>query len=245
MKLIPVNHENSLLEECGYTNPINFDNPNFHGYQKGVAICIINKETGIIERNMLGLSNIPEERRDEYLKEILESKEIVKIVDDITQLENEKLVPKQIFYLPYIVGNHSIFKPTVNNDNISGASNVHYEIDVELLFVHDNLNRYMTIHFTTQNVSVMDCIYGLFDEEDTLKDELIAQGAHYLEKEDDEGNQGYGIDFYDEAGNRYVLYYPGAFGGERLRDDLVSMRVIDIKMEYDTDYEEETENPEH
>lgn len=229
MKLIPVNKDSELLQELdvGYTDILEYNDPRFHGHQKGVAICIINKETGAVEKNML--NGAPEDKKDEYLKEILESKQVIKVVDDIHQYENDKLIPKQIFFLPYIVADHPVFKQTVNNMNISGAINVHYEVDVELLFVHNNLNRYILIHFTTQNVSIMDCVHGLFDEDDTLREEMANNGIAYIEEENEDGEWGYGVDYYDEAGNREVFYYSGDWAGERLRDDLVSMRVINMK----------------
>lgn len=229
MKLIPVNKDSELLQQLGigYTDALEYNDPRFHGHQIGVIICIIDKKSGVVEKNMLDCAP---DKKDEYLKEILESKQVLKVVDDICQWENDKSVSKQVFFLPYIVADHSVFKQTVNNMNVSGASNVHYEIDVELLFVHNNLNRYMLIHFSTQNVSVMDCVHGLFDEDDTLREEMANNGIAYMEEEENEGGEwGYGVDYYDEAGNREIFYYSGDWAGERLRDDLVSMRVIGIK----------------
>lgn len=232
MKLFPLNKDIPILEECGYGEVLDFKNDSFHGHQKGVAICVINKESGAVEQNMLreNLKN-----REELLKMILESKKIIKIVNDITQLEGDKLIPKQVFYLPYMVADHSVFKETVNWDNVSGASNVTYELDVEILFVHENLNRYITTHITTKNVSIMDAVYGMFEIDDLLQTEFPLHGFRYQEEPDKEGMQGWIVDFYDEAGNRYEY---GFENGERLRDTIASVRLIGIEMEIDNDSEE-------
>lgn len=226
MRLIPLNKEIDILQECGYTSPLDYDDKLFHGHQKGVAICLINKETGVVEENMLR-KNLP--NKDELLKMILESKAIIKVADEITQMENGKLVKKTLIFLPYAVAGHSVFKNTVNFDNISGATNVEYELDIEVLFVHENLNRYMTFKMCTTNVSMMDGIYSIFEDDEELKKELIDQGCRIAGAEDETGDEDdIVVDFYDEAGNRYEYGFPS---GERLRDTIASVRIIDLKME--------------
>lgn len=227
MKLIPVNKNVDILKKCGYDEVLEFNNDQFHGHQKGVAICIINKKTGVIEQNMLR-QNL--ENRDALLQMILTSKNIVKVVDDITQMEGNELVAKQVFYIPYVVERHSVFKNTVNWDNVNGATNVSYELDIEILFVHENLNRYITIHASTKNVSIMDIVYGMFEEDDFLEKELPLHGIEWKEPGDEDGLEGYVVDFYDEAGGRYEYGFPN---GERLRDAITSIRLIGIEMEID------------
>lgn len=237
MKLIPLNKDCDILKECGFEGALTYDNPKFHGHQKGVAICLINKETGRVENNMLS-EKLGDKRRDDILKMILESKTIVKVVDEINQYEEGRLIKKQIFYLPYIVEGHSVFKPTINYDNISGATNVEYQLDIEILFVHENLNRYITVHVTTTNVSIMDSIYYMFEDDDLLKEELLLHGIEYVssyEESDEDGCTGYNVDFYDEAGNMYHYGFPS---GERLRDTVASVRLVGISMDI---IDEETE----
>lgn len=239
MKLIPLNKEIPIIDECGYGDILEFNNDKFHGHQKGVAICIINKQTGVVEQNMLREKL---KDRDKLLKMILESKTIIKVVDEITQLEDGKLVPKQIFYLPYMVDGHSAFKGTVNWDNVSGATNVSYELDIEILFVHEHLNRYITVHASTVNVSIMDIIYGMFEEDDFLEKELPLHGIEWREPGGEDGLEGYVVDFYDEAGNRYEYGFPN---GERLRDTIASVRLIGIEMEIEGNESETVQDTEH
>ena len=143
-------------------------------------------------------------------------------------MEDGKLKPRTIYYLPYYVADHSFLKPTVLYENISGACNVSYDISVEVLFVEDNLNRYITLDFQTRNVSVMDLVYDLFDQ-DEPENELLATGLHF-EKETEDNEEGFYLDFYDEAGNQYNLCFSRL---DRLRDAIVSMRLIGIKCEID------------
>ena len=103
-----------------------------------------------------------------------------------------------------------------------------YDISVEVLFVEDNLNRYITLDFQTRNVSVMDLVYDLFDQ-DEPENELLTTGLHF-EKETEDNEEGFYLDFYDEAGNQYNLCFSRL---DRLRDAIVSMRLIGIKCEID------------
>ena len=74
----------------------------------------------------------------------------------------------------------------------------------------------------------MDLVYDLFDQ-DEPEDELLATGLHFEEETEDE-EEGFYLDFYDEAGNQYNLCFSRL---ERLRDAIVSMRLIGIKCKID------------
>ena len=227
MKLIPVNKDVELIQEIGFDGVLEYNNECFRGHQKGVVICLINKETGVVEENHL------KSESEEVLKKILESKEIIKIVEDITQLDEDagKLVPKQLFYLPYIVSGHSAYKPTINYRNISGAINVDYTLEIEVLLVHNGLSRYITLKVYTTNTSIMDSVRLAFDGLNDDVEEFKENGFFYQKEEDEEGNIGLCVDFYDEAGNRYNQYYSGMYPGDQLWDDIVSVRLIGFKEE--------------
>ena len=226
---------NETVKTYGFPEIMEYDNPSFHGTQKGICICIKDNETGTIIDNCMPKpaikegdeSDIEKIRADE-LQRLLSDNKILLIEDGITQMEDGKLKPRTIYYLPYYVVDHSFLKPTVLYENISGACNVSYDISVEVLFVEDNLNRYITLDFQTRNVSVMDLVYDLFDQ-DEPEDELLATGLHF-EKETEDNEEGFYLDFYDEAGNQYNLCFSRL---DRLRDAIVSMRLFEIKCEID------------
>lgn len=244
MKLKSLNKD---ISKWGYSQDMEYTDADFHGHQRGVAVGIKNNVTGKIEVNCLPKSLGDEQTRDFMLEELLNDKSILLIENGITQFDEEgkNLVPKTIYYLPYYVDGHSVLQPTVTNENISGACNVSYECKVELLFVEDGLNRYATIDFNTRNISIMDMVHDLF-EWDELEDELANSGVHF-EEETDEDEEGFYLDFYNEAGERYNLCFSTL---ERLRDDIVSMRLIDIKCHIDCEEKKdetgrETESSEH
>ena len=223
------------VKEYGFPEVMEYDNTSFHGTQKGICICIKDNETDIIIDNCMptpavkeGDEDSIEKIRADELQKLLNDNRILLIEDRITQMEDGKLKPRTIYYLPYYVADHSFLKPTVLYENISGACNVSYDISVEVLFVEDNLNRYITLDFQTRNVSVMDLVYNLFDQ-DEPEDELLATGLHF-EKETEDNEEGFYLDFYDEAGNQYNLCFSRL---DRLRDAIVSMRLIGIKCEID------------
>ena len=226
---------NETVKTYGFPEIMEYDNPSFHGTQKGICICIKDNETGTIIDNCMpkpaikeGDESDIEKIRTDELQRLLSDNKILLIEDGITQMEDGKLKPRTIYYLPYYVADHSFLKPTVLYENISGACNVSYDISIEVLFVEDNLNRYITLDFQTRNVSVMDLVYDLFDQ-DEPEDELLATGLHF-EKETEDNEEGFYLDFYDEAGNQYNLCFSRL---DRLRDAIVSMRLIGIKCEID------------
>ena len=218
------------IQKYGFPLTMEYNNPFFHGTQKGICICLKDNETGKILDNSMptpiledGNKSDIEEVRMDKLQQILNDNQVLLIEERITQMENGKLKPRTIYYVPYYVDDHSFLKPTVLYDNISGATNVSYQLSVEVLFVEDNLNRYVTLDFETVNISVMDLVYSLFDNYE-LEDTLISAGIHF-EEEDENHEEGYYLDFYDEAGNQYNLCFSRL---DRLRDAIVSIRLISI-----------------
>ena len=155
MKLMAVNKN---TEKYGFPQVMEYENPNFNGHQVGVVICIQNNETKEMEVNYLSEKLGDEHTRDFLLGELLREEKAVLITDVITQFDTEgkRLIPKTIFYMPYFVEEHSRFKPTVINDNVSGACNVSYDVTVELVFADEGLCRYLTASFKTRNIPVFE-----------------------------------------------------------------------------------------
>ena len=223
------------VKEYGFPVIMDYNNPNFHGTQKGICICIKDNDTDMIIDNCMPTPAVKEGNKDSIekiraneLQKLLNDNRILIIEDKITQMEDGKLKPRTIYYLPYYVADHSFLKPTVLYENISGACNVSYDVSIEVLFVEDNLNRYVTFDFKTCNVSIMDLVYDLFNQNE-LGDELLATGLHF-EEETEDNEKGFYLDFYDEAGNKYDLCFSRL---ERLRDAIVSMRLIKIDSKID------------
>ena len=223
------------IKEYGFPVIMDYNNPSFHGTQKGICICIKDNDTDMIIDNCMPTPAVKEGNEDSIekiraneLQKLLNDNRILIIEDKITQMEDGKLKPRTIYYLPYYVADHSFLKPTVLYENISGTCNVSYDVSIEVLFVEDNLNRYVTFDFKTCNVSVMDLVYDLFNQNE-LGDELLATGLHFKEETED-NEKGFYLDFYDEAGNKYDLCFSRL---ERLRDAIVSMRLIKIDSKID------------
>ena len=211
------------LDEYGYTKEIGYDNPDFHGHQIGICIGMLDTETKDIVENMIGESYGDKEKRDSILNDIIKNEDIIKVEKNITQLVDGQLKTRTLFYLPYAVADHTAYQPTANFSNIVAASNVVNHTTVEILFVEDNLNRYITYSYDAVNISIMDEIYDYFNNysNDNLFDGLTYQ-------EDGEEGPGYYLDFYDEAGEKFMLCFSSL---ERLRDSIVSVRLLDVVTE--------------
>lgn len=212
---------NKNTEKFGYPMEMEYSNPDFNGHQVGIILCIQRNDTKEIEKNYLPENLGDEQTRDFLLGELLHEKKAVLITEEIVQYEDEgeegivSLVPKTAYYMPYYVKDHSRFKPTVLDLNVSGASNVSYEYEVEVLFSTDGLCRYMTIPFKTYNIPIINSVYSLFN----FDSELEEVGFKYDEEAD-----AYTLDFYNEAGHRVDL----TFEPKEFRDLIVSMRLISM-----------------
>ena len=218
MKLKSVNQ---LGPEYGMPEFLSYEKSSFHGHQLGIYIGLQNIETGDFEEISL---SVPEEELEQRIKELIENKDIYVITETINQLNEacNGFVKKNVYYLPYYVDGHSVFRPTINNENVSGASNVSYDLSIELLFVFEDCNRYITWDTSTRNISMFSLIQSI--EFDDL-------GIGYLDATD-EYEEGYALDFYDEAGHDYVRTFRDI---EDLLDCLVSARIIGITMHIDKD----------
>ena len=188
-------------------------------------MCVINNETNEVEENYLSETLGDKETREFLLGELLHEKKAVLMSESITQFDNEhkNLIPKTIYYMPYFVMDHSRFKPTVMNDNVSGACNVSYDIETELLFVTDDgLCRYLTVPFKTRNISMFELVNDLLEYPE---DEDLRELGIEWQQETDDMEAGYALDFYNEVGQRFVLTFRNI---SRLKDCLASMRMTNI-----------------
>lgn len=224
MKLRALNGDKAV--KYGYDPELEYKNPSFHGHQVGIVVGVFDANTNEIVRNALPGIFPTEEEKDAALRELIADESIIKIENVITQIDDDKLVPRIIYYVPYAVVEHSVFQPTINFANINPAINATNKVTVEILFVEYGLNRYVTYTYYTSNVSVMNEIYDMYEP-------LDIPGLEFREETEDE-DAGYYLDFYDEAGEKTELYFSD--WGE-LMDTIVSVRILDIETRIKTDRE--------
>lgn len=213
---------NHLDPKFGYPDEIQYDDKRFHGHQKGVCIGLKNVNTNKIEQNFLSESI---ENRDALLEELLSLEGVILAQESITQFDEagKNLIPKILYYLPYAVKDHSIFQPTLNDDNVeTRVSNVSNRFEVEILFVTDNLNRYVTIPFETRNISMFESVDDMFDDTFDESHELYKAGMRWKDETEDE-EAGYYLDFYNEAGQRFDVGFSRL---DDFRDTIASVRLL-------------------
>lgn len=212
MKIIAVNKD-----VPGYPNEMGYNNPEFNGHQIGIAVFVINNVTGKIDDNLTKLS------LDE-VNDMLNNESIIFIHESITQVDNGELVPKTIYYLPYYVDGHSLARPSVNNVNTDTDRGYTCYSEIELLFVHEGLNRYLTVNLASKGIPLIDLVDDAFTSGRDNEAFLNSMGISYVECcEDDEEESGYVLDFYNEAGGRTEFTFSRL---ELLRNCLVSIRLI-------------------
>lgn len=218
MKIISLNKN---PERYGFLTEMEYKNEDFHGHQLALGIGIKNPD-GSWDR--VYTSGNTEEERIELADIILNDNSLIILEDKCTQLENNNLITKTVYYFPYYVADHSAYQPTINFNQISDACNVINNVKIEVLFVKDSwYNRYVTFDIKANNFSLMDFIenLGIYIEESAInkKDFFIATEDS---NEYDEGN--IVLDFYDKSGRKYL------YGGDvsSLLKLISSIRIIDI-----------------
>lgn len=232
MKIVSLNKN---PERYGYLSEMDYKNPNFHGHQTALAIGIKRPDGSWQEVYTSG------DTLDEKIKiadEILNDKSLIILEDKITQLENDKLVLKTIYYFPYYVADHSAYQPTINFDQISYACNVTNDVKIEVLFVSEDgwYNRYVTFDMHTTSANGGSCMM-LIDFIDDLRIEIeerakSSKDFFILDDEDAEGYREYeyeegdiALDFYDKSGQMHIIAYQNT---NSFLDLISSVRIIDI-----------------
>lgn len=223
---------NNLDPKFGFPNEMGYENENFHGHQIGVAVCIENMD-GSIFKNMLkeGTKNA-----DDVLKELLSSGAKF-IEEDITQMDDENnLHRRKIVYLPYAAIESSCFQPTINFDCVDDAVNTHHHVKIEVLFVADQLNRYVIVETDTQNVSMLELVNDTFNDDESLEE----LGFKHLTDCDD--GEGWYLDMYNEAGAKFDVNL--GLTGDQILTNVNSVRLISIETFMEENRKEEQKDEE-
>ena len=222
MKVISLNKN---PEKYGYPMEMDFKKSNFHGHQTACTIGI-RRTDGTWD--MLYTPGDTKEEKTKIAEDMLNDKSLLIVEQRLTQMENEVLVPKTIYFLPYYVADHSVYKPTINFDQISKSSNTNSDVKIEVLFVSEEgwYNRYVVFDLKVSgSYSLMDFISSL---EQIIEDAAENNRHFWINTENEEYEEGDIIlDFYDESGQKTFV------GGnvEYFLDMVSSIRIIDIKTE--------------
>jgi hypothetical protein len=214
------------ITQYGYPLETELDRKGFHGHQIGMCIGIRDAATNKVKQNY-----IPNDDFNIQFDKMLEDKELLLLQDTITQMENNELKRRHIYYIPYYVVEHSAYKPTINFEQISYACNVINTVQIEVLFVDNDYNRYVTFELNTKgghmsrSLSLLEFIEDL---EKFIEDKVsIGEDFKYVPAGDSEYDEGdIMLDMYDKAGNRVEI----AFSNAREFLKLVSsVRIINLE----------------
>lgn len=200
---------NPKLCEFGFAESFDYDKSNsgFFGHQLGLFAGIYNNETDTIESNRLpmGLEN-----RDEILKDLIENADSYKMIQhdfNAYDMKTDTLVSKTMYLAPYVPTSASFLRPTCTDTNIDPAMNCHYELEIELLLVKEDLRRYITMHAKTVNIGMLNLVHDFFDYDYENVETFFPEDKNFLKYMSHEGEEGYGIKFYDEIGEEYIVLY--------------------------------------
>ena len=216
------------LAQCGYADELEYTNPGFHGHQIGISLGVTDVTTGEIVENYISETQGDEATRKAILKSILKDESVIKIEKPIHQLVDGNLVSRTIWFAPYAVKDHSVFQETLNFNNLVCSDMTMNHVVLEVLFVEQNLNRYITMSYDTKNSSIMDTVYDIFEYTNNIEE--WNKDIKYIEN--GESGTGYYLDFYDEAGEKVMLCFSDM---KRLRDAIVSVRLLEVSTTIEED----------
>ena len=214
---------NKLDPKYGFPDTVWFDDENYHGHQRGIALCIKEEDTGEIYRNYIKPLDGNADA-DELAKELINDKNIKLLVDEETYFnEGEGKLSKRILYqLPYANIDSSAFKTTVNFDGADDDPDHNHKMTIEVLFVINGLNRYIEIVTETTDEGPVQAAINYLKNPDNLVD----IGFERVE-DDDEIEDGWYLEVYNEANKE-----GSAFMGATPEDILLyinSIRLIGIE----------------
>ena len=217
--------------EYGFAPEIKIKNEDFHGHQIGLCIGVRDAKTNAVMHN-----NIPDDDFNDKFDKILEDKELLLLQDYISIREDDITKDGYIYYLPYYVVNHSVFQPTVNFDQVTHAYGYMNKVKVEVLFIDNSYNRYVTFdyeasEFCGHSCTLMDFISNCLEHE-IVEMALEGKEFKYADKIDPEHNETYEgeiiLDMYDKVGGRMQRAFENV---KEVIDAISSVRIIGLDIE--------------
>ena len=208
----------------GYPIEMQYDNNDFFGTQRGIALGSINAKTEeVVDAYTPGDTF---EEKSEVFMNILNDKNILLI--EQFQEKTDDLEGKYIYYLPYYVQNHTVYQPGILYENIKYSNDKVNNIVVEILLCRNNLNRYIHLMFKSINVPIWDLINDAFYVDTKEVSKQI--NLEYVTKEEEEEkgiSSGYYLEYYDEIGNPYSVWFKEV--GD-IKKDIIAFRLIDLNV---------------
>lgn len=193
---------NKLDPKYGFCDALGYDMPDYHGHQKGIALCIKDKATGKIYRNYMrpldGNANA-----DELVEEILNNKNIKLLVDEEKYFDPATggLGTRELYLLPYANLDSTAFKTSVNYDGADkDPKNIH-KMTIEVLFVINGLNRYIEITTERNDAGPVQAALDYLKDPDNLTD----IGFEWIEGTEN-NQEGWYIDVYNEANKEGMAF---------------------------------------
>ena len=124
------------------------------------------------------------------------------------------------YFIPYKVKGHCSSKPTITDVYVDSCSNVHYDVEYEILLVAgDDFKRFITVEFETEG-SFSSSFFDQIESVENMFDEWFEEESHGF-MIDEDGNKT--VTFYDETGENCDIDISSI---DELMSMIMSIRVI-------------------
>lgn len=225
----PANKAETLLKPLAKTLTLKEE---FYGTTIGIAITQTDCEISEILTDNLSipLNDLMELLKDDQLTETYGIAPM-----RITQHKDGKLVDSLLWMLLFTPETHSSRKPTVTYPQVDpSVHNVSCLIDIEIILADDEYSRSFIYRVSTANVPMFPLVNDLFEyelsddlEEKDLNDMFPNDPDIFRYGEDENGETGYLVPYYNKFGEKIVCAYRRP---EDILNHVVSARVIRCDM---------------
>lgn len=227
---------NQLDIKYGFAPMLEYEDATFHGHQRGIAVGILNQDGSIYRNLMVPMDPLCD--KDELFKELLNDKNVKLLEEEVPFITQEQEINvRKIYYLPYANIEHSVFKPTVNYDNMDCKSTNSYHVQIEVLLCKKGLNRYFIIDVESSGETMLSTVRNFLMDKEAMEGVGFTYISH-KETDEEETEEGWFIDMYNEANNAGRMYMG------KMPDDILSyassIRLIGIETFSDGTKENET-----
>ena len=225
----PANKAETLLKPFAKTLTLK---EKFYGTTIGIAITQTDCEISEILTDNL---SIPPDDLIELLKDDQLTETYGIAPRHITQHKDGKLVDKLLWMLLFTPETHSSRKPTVTYPQVDpSVHNVSCLLDIEIILADDEYSRSFIYQVSTANVPMFPLVNDLFEcelsddlEEEDLNDMFPNDPDIFRYGEDENGETGYLVPYYNKFGEKIVCAYRRP---EAILNHIVSARVISCDM---------------
>lgn len=200
-KVIEMESYENIPEYTGLSNTTSIeikDNREWYGHAYAICVGVI-KDDGTVESYF---KTDKENENTEIFDKLRSDIQLIEKHFNFMDHDSGDLRSGTRYFIPYKVKGHCSSKPTITDVYVDSCSNVHYDVEYEILLVAgDDFKRFITVEFETEG-SFSSSFFDQVESIESMFEELFDENSKGFFVDDD-GNKT--VTFYDETGYNYDI----------------------------------------